>query len=169
MKLSNVLLYLGALNVLLGALAAGAAPDPLAPLDFLVGEWTAPAPAEKDTPNRGGTSEIARELGGAVLVRHDQTMLGDGGSINMLMVIYPDRNGLRADFFDSDYHVIHYAASDLQSGKSVVFTSEGAVEAPAFRLTYEKRVENLFVRFEIAPPGAQRSFKTYAEGMMNRR
>lgn len=168
MRLFDVLPRFAALALLLASPVAMAASDPLAPLDFLVGQWTAPAPAEKNAPNRGGTSEIGRELGGMVLVRHDRTMLRDGGSIDMLMVIYPDRSGLRADFFDSDHHVIHYAVSDLQIGKSVQFTSEGPANAPAFRLTYEKKAEHLLVRFEIAPPGPQRSFKTYAEGLMNR-
>lgn len=169
MKRSSNWLRLAALASVAFSGSAIAAPDPLTPLDFLIGHWTAPPPSDKDAPNRGGTSEIGRDLGGTVLVRRDRTLLKGGGAIEMLMVIYPDRSGLRADFFDSEHHVIHYAQSDLQPGKSVQFTSESPPEAPAFRLTYESRQgSGLEVRFEIAPPGPQRNFKTYAEGALDR-
>lgn len=149
--------------------AAAAAPDPLAPLDFLIGQWVAPAPDDTNAPNRGGTVEFTRDLGGTVLMRRDHTLLKEGGALDMLMVIYPERGGLRADFFDSDRHVIHYALSNLKPGKRVQFTSESPSEAPAFRLTYDaKSPTAVLVRFEVAAPGPQRAFRTFAEGMMNR-
>jgi hypothetical protein len=142
--------------------------DPLKPLDFLIGHWTAPAPPG-DGPSSGGTSDIVRDLGGAVLVRRDHTMPKDGGSLDMLMVIYAEAGRVRADFFDDDRHVIHYAVSSLDPGKKVVFTSNGPKTMPTFRLTYEStEPKTLLVRFELAPPGSQGQFKVYAEGPMSR-
>ncbi|MDE1150636.1 MAG: hypothetical protein PW843_29145 [Azospirillaceae bacterium] len=139
------------------------AADPLAPLDFLIGHWQAPA-VSADSPDQGGTFDIGRDLGGTVLVRHDHIRLKDGGAMDMLMLVYPEAGGLRADFFDTAGHVIHYQAASVTADQ-VTFLSDGT--GPTFRLTYSAvGKENLRVRFEIKPPGGD--FKVFTEGMATR-
>src|SRR5262249_44579660 len=72
-------------------------------LAFLQGQWSA----------EGGSFILRPELDGKVLVRHNKS-----GRHEDLMVIY----GSRADYWDNEGHVIHYAVT--ADGKSAVFLSD---------------------------------------------
>ena len=77
---------------------------------------------------------------------------------------------MRATYFDSEKHAIHYTAQSVVPGKSVQFVSVQAPGAPAFRLTYSKTSnDEMIVKFELAPPGKPDSFTTYAEGVARRK
>ena len=83
------------------------------------------------------------------------------------MIVYHDgaTHDLRAIYFDSEEHLIHYLIKP--SGNGVEFLSEGPLDAPRFRLTYSSAgADQLKLRFEIAPPG--KDFATYIEASANR-
>ncbi|MBB6254309.1 hypothetical protein FHS74_004895 [Nitrospirillum iridis] len=143
--------------------------EALASLSFLTGHWDAER-GPVTAPNRGGTSDIGPDLNGAILVRRDRTHMPDGGDLDMMMTVYVEDGRLRADFFDSAGHVIHYHVSELTPGRRVQFVNDPVPEAPGFRLTYtEADAAHLSVRFEIAPPGPRPTFAVFAEGTLSRR
>lgn len=143
------------------------AAESLAALSFLVGERVADS-APGGRPNQGGTSEIRPDLNGSLLVRRDRTHMAEGGDLDMVMTMYEEGGHLRADFFDTTGHVIHYHVTELAPGRRIQFTSDPAPAAPTFRLTYEGLAGGrLAVRFEIAPPGPQPSFTLFTEGTLS--
>src|SRR5262249_6822529 len=112
-------------------------------------------------------------LEGKVLIRHNSAELpaGKGRPAEKhedLMVIYPDSGmQFRADYYDSEGHVIHYSIAPNDAG--LVFTSSPA-PGPRFRLTYARSENNTVrVKFEIAPPGKAGQFRTYLEGTVKRK
>jgi len=159
-------LALGAAMMATPALAADPPlAAPLAPLAFMVGDWT--SSGEGQGAGAGGVSGIHPELDGRILVRRDHVLVKAGGAFDIFMVVYPDRGGLRAEFIDTEGHTIHYAATP-GPGPSVTFESPGAAQAPGFRLTYAAvSPDRLHIRFEIAPPGG--AYKPYSEGDVVRR
>ena len=137
---------------------------------FLVGTWEA---AGQGSPGQGaGTFSFTFDLQNKVLVRKSHTEYpGAAGrpafSHDDLMVIYPDEagKGYRATYFDSEGHVINYAAELSASGQTITFVSAVLPSQPRFRLTYVKKKEDILeIKFEIAPPGAPENFKVYVEG-----
>ena len=162
---------------LIGSASAQAQTDktgnPFDPVRFLVGDWVGEG-SSKAGQGQGAFS-IKEDLGGAILVRRDHTDYpATNGkpafSLDVLMVIYPEGGQLRATFFDSEKHVIHYAAKSVVPETSVQFVSVEAAGAPTFRLTYTKTGDDkMSVKFEIAPPGKPDSFTTYAEGVARRK
>jgi hypothetical protein len=147
--------------------------NPFDPVRFLIGDWVGEG-SSKAGQGQGAFS-IKEDLGGAILVRRDHTdyPATDGKpafSLDVLMVIYPEGGQLRATFFDSEKHVIHYTAKSVVPETSVQFVSVEAAGAPTFRLTYTKTGDDkMSVKFEIAPPGKPDSFTTYAEGVARRK
>jgi hypothetical protein len=123
-------------------------------------------------PGQGtGSFTFAPELQGAVLVRHNYAQyLATKDKLayrhDDLMVIYldPRTRQMRADYWDSEEHVIHYLV-ELADGKGkLVLLSDPAQAGPHYRLTYVKTGDNeLKLTFEIAPPEAPEKFKTYIE------
>jgi hypothetical protein len=83
-----------------------------------------------------------------------------------LMVVYRESatSPLRADYYDSEGHVIHYAISMSQDGKSVQFLSDLVPSAPRYRLIYESAgTDGINIKFEIAPPEKPDAFTGYIE------
>jgi hypothetical protein len=162
---------------LIGSVSAQAPADktnnPFDPVRFLVGDWVGEG-SSKAGQGQGAFS-IREELGGAILVRRDHTDYPAANgkpafSLDVLMVIYAEGGQLRATYFDTEKHVIHYAAQSVVPGASVQFVSEQASGAPTFRLTYAKTDgDKMSVKFELAPPGKPDSFSTYAEGTARRK
>ena len=127
-------------------------------------------------PGQGsGGFTFTPELQGAVLVRHNYaqypaTKDKPAYRHDDLMVIYPDATGreTRADYWDSEGHVIHYVVQF--TGGKLVMMSEPGQPGPRYRLTYVKTGDNdLKLMFEIAPPGAPDKFKTYIEASAKRK
>jgi len=143
------------------------------PVRFLVGEWAGEG-SSKAGQGQGAFS-IKEDLGGTILVRRDHTDYpATNGkpafSLDVMMVIYAESGQLRATYFDSEKHVIHYTAQSVVPGTSVQFVSAQEPGAPAFRLTYTKTSnDKMSVKFELSPPGKPDSFTTYAEGSARRK
>jgi hypothetical protein len=155
-------LALAALAALAMGVPAMAAADPLAPLAFMVGDWK--SVGDSAGPGAGGVSSIHLDLGGRLLVRRDHVLTRGGAAFDIYMVVYADGDHLRAEFIDTEGHVIHYAVTP-GAGPSVVFESPPVgVAVPGYRLTYTARAANrLHILFEIAPPPAG-AYRAYSEG-----
>jgi hypothetical protein len=149
-----------ALIVLTGS-ARGEIPAPLAPLQFLLGQWEGIgdqagatggftfAPAAQDRVIVRTNYSNTPASGGKPASRHDD-----------LMVIYVEAGIVKADYFDSESHVIRYVGS-AQPGE-VVFVSEARPSEPRYRLTYTRAsATTLNGKFEVAPPGRPDSFSPY--------
>ena len=138
---------------------------PLASLAFMVGDWR--GVGEGTGPGAGGDSAIHPDLGGRLLVRRDHVLTKAGGAFDIDMVTYVDGSALKAEFIDTEGHVIHYGVTP-GAGPSAEFLAPPSPQAPGFRLTYAAvNPDRLHIRFEIAPPGG--AFATYTEGDVARR
>jgi hypothetical protein len=152
------------------ALAGPALAEPLllgrlAPLSFMLGDWRGLGNATG--AGAGGDSAIHADLGGRMLIRRDHVLTRQGGALDLYMAVYDDAGRLRADFLDTEGHVIHYTATP-GPGPSAVFEAPGSAQAPGFRLSYAAAgPDRLHIRFEIAPPGG--ALATYSEGDVARR
>jgi len=132
---SKMLLLCGAA---FGCAAAGSiahADTPLAPLQFLVGDWS--GGGDTDAGRSRGVSSIKADLDGHVLVRRDHTVFPatkghPASTMDMLMLIYPSSSDgrLHATYTDSAGHVIQYTAARVEPGRLVEFDSD---EAPVLR------------------------------------
>jgi hypothetical protein len=78
------------------------------------------------------------------------------------MVLYAADDGkLRADYYDSEGHVIRYSASVPGEGQ-LTLVSDPASAGPRFRLGYKLKADGtLDGSFEIAPPGKPDTFQPY--------
>jgi hypothetical protein len=126
-------------------------------------------------PGQGsGSFSFTPDLQGAVLVRHNYAQYPatkDEPSYRHddLMVIYPDGNKTRADYWDNEAHVIHYWVEFTDGARKLVMTSDASQPGPHYRLTYLKTGDNdLKLTFEIAPTDAPDKFKTYIEAAARR-
>jgi hypothetical protein len=89
-----------------------------------------------------------------------------------LMVVYRESDSapLRALYFDSEGHVIHYSVTASSNQKTIEFVSEVLPSSPRYRLTYVMTgSDTLTLKFEIAPPGKPDSFSTYVEAKVRRK
>ncbi len=171
-------LVLGFLFILTAAAGSAwgyADDDPWKPYEFLIGQWTGDGGGE---PGKGsGEFSFAWDLQKKVLVRKNRADFPAAGgrpafSHEDLMVIYQGEPGGpgKAIYFDSEGHVINYAASVSDDKRTLTFLSEAAAAVPRFRLTYTKEKEDtVHIKFEIAPPGKPDEFKTYVEGGARRK
>ena len=106
-------------------------------LDFLLGSWQAISGPEEAT----GGFIFASQLQSHVIVRtnhadYPATSNQLAYHHEDLMIIYHDETlGLRADYYDSEGHIIRYAGKAIAPNE-VVFTSEPTALGPGFRLTY---------------------------------
>src|SRR5258708_2783156 len=88
-----------------------------------------------------------------------------------LMMIYrePGAVRLRAIYFDTEDHVIHYTVEPSSDGQAVQFIGDASPANPRFRLTYRKTgADTLSIRFEIAMPSKPDAFSTYIEATAHR-
>jgi hypothetical protein len=134
----------------------------LKPFGFLQGDWDAvPGPA-------GETGAFSFQPGaqGHILVRTNfasyPASAGKPASRHDdLMVIAPDGDTVRADYFDSEGHIIRYTVRAV-GPREVVFTSEVKSNEPRYRLRYTSNGDaSVAGQFEVAPPGEPDSFKPY--------
>ena len=124
-------------------------------MKMLMGEWTGEGFGKPGT----GTGEFSfvPELQGKILVRHSFAEY-PGARHDDLMIVYREGDTTRADYYDSEGHVIRYTVK--ADNQHIVFLSEGP---PGYRLTYTALPEEkLRVQFEIAS-------KTYLDGICRRK
>jgi hypothetical protein len=127
---------------LIGSASAQAQTDktgnPFDPVRFLVGDWIGEG-SSKAGQGQGAFS-IKEDLGGAILVRRDHTDYpAKNGkpafSLDVMMVIYAEGGQLRATYFDSEKHVIHYTAKSIVSGTVLVQFFERRQTGPIFNFS----------------------------------
>lgn len=142
------------------------------PFRFMIGEW---AGGGSGQPGEGvGQFTVAFDLNKKVLIRRNHAEYPakagqpKGSAHDDLMIIYPQgaQVGFRAEYFDSEGHVIHYAVS-FPPGK-VVFESDDASGGPRFKLVYEmKSADVLGIEFDMAAPN--RDYHPYLTGTVHRK
>lgn len=138
-------------------------PAELKPLAFLVGEWDASGSGQPGSAT--GSFAFRWSLQDRVMVRTSFAEYPAAGGRpasrhDDLMIIYLSGTGVRADYYDSEGHVIRYAVRSPAPGQAV-FLSDGAAGEPRFRLTYTQTADGgLDGQFESADPGTT-TFKTY--------
>jgi hypothetical protein len=150
--------------------AAAADPDPWEDCRFLLGDWSGEGQGAPGAEK--GQFSFRLELQDKVIVRkHKAEVAAAGGrpasTHEDMMVIHADGagKGLRAVYFDSEGHVIHYALTLSPDKQTLTLLSDAAADQPRFRLSYTRQKdEKLAIKFEIAPPGKPDAFKTYLEG-----
>jgi hypothetical protein len=120
---------------------------------------------------RGGET-WTRELDGHVLVRRDFSEYPASAARpafrheGLTVVSHSPSGALRARFDDNEGHSIDYDV--VVRGGSIVLTSGMMPTVPTFKLTYEPVSTGYTVRFEMAPPDAPGTFRTYASGAIHR-
>jgi len=144
--------------------------DPFASLRFLLGDWTA-----IDTP-AGETGAFAFKLAvqDRVIVRTNEANYGStpdrpAARHDDLLILYSENGSLKADYFDSEGHVIRYAVH-TPGPNTVVLTSEASPREPGYRLTYRVGTDGILNgSFEIAAAGAASAFTPYLSWKARRR
>jgi hypothetical protein len=159
-----IIVGMGALLLTMSGVVV-AQPSELEPLAFLVGEWTATGSGQPGVAS--GTAVFRRDLQDRVILRTSYAEYppadGKPGSRHDdLMIIYVASVGkVRADYYDSEGHVIRYTVRSPAAGQAV-FLSEAAEGQPTFRLSYKLEADGtLQGGFEIAPPGTPEAFNSY--------
>jgi hypothetical protein len=151
------------LSSMLAAVAVAGPPGELEPFSFLIGEWSASGSGQ---PGVGtGTAVFSRGLQDRVIVRTSYAEYAAapdkaGSRHDDLMVIYTQSGVVRADYYDSEGHVIRYSGSSAGPGQAV-FVSEAVAGEPRFRLSYLLEGAVLKGEFAIALPAAPQAFKAY--------
>jgi hypothetical protein len=179
MKRILLAVVLGASSLMAQTPAAAPTADPLAPLDFLLGTWTAAsnAPAGSAGAAVTGTYTFRRDVGGHALVRtssadsckgpkdfdcdhHDQfTVFADANALAI------HKTSLLGFYLDSEGHVIYYTTA-IQDPTTVIFNSQSPASAPKFRLIYHLEGSGakavMSGKFQMAAPGTD-DFHSYLE------
>jgi hypothetical protein len=142
------------------------------PFEFLIGDWVGSGTGK---PGEGvGEFSLAYELDKKILVRKNRNVIAgkadEKPSVTHedLMIIYPQpgKASFRADYFDNEGHIIHYAVTVAEH--KAVFESDEAAPGPKFRLRYELKPDGLLgLEFAIAAPG--KGFQPYVTGTMKRK
>ena len=136
-------------------------PALLAPFEILLGEWE----ADEDKSGATGGFTFASAVQDRVIVRtnYSNTPAKDGKPASRhddVMTIYVDGTAVKADYVDSEGHVIRYTAQARDG--DVRFVSELTPSEPRYRLTYSKGTARTIIgMFEIAPPGRPDAFAPY--------
>jgi len=147
--------------IMLTGTTRGEGPATLASFQFLLGQWEGIG----DQAGATGGFTFAPSVQDRVIVRtnYSNTPAADGKPASRhddLMVIYVDAGVVKADYFDSEGHVIRYVAEARSA--EVVFLSEVKASEPRYRLTYRRGSSTtLNGTFDVAPPGQPGSFAPY--------
>jgi hypothetical protein len=145
----------------------GPSPTSLKALAFLEGTWDAKAQGSSGTAAAGDYT-FRLELDGHVLARHSRTADCKGPATfdcehGDLLYVYQDAPGqpLKAIYFDSEGHVIHYDLS-TPTPTTAVFFSDTAHPGPQFQLVYALQGTVMSGKFQMRIPG-QDAWKSYLE------
>jgi hypothetical protein len=153
--------------------------DPLAPLDFLIGTWSARTGTAASSAGAQGTGNYTfrRDLNGHALVRSSSYDNCKGPSDfdcthRDQLTIFADPNALAlhkssllALYLDSEGHVIYYTLS-TPNPHTVIFNSQALPSLPKFRLIYRLEGDGpkatMSGKFQMAAPGSD-DFHSYLE------
>ena len=155
---------------LCGSGGAGAQPDALSHLRFLVGDWRA-----VDTPaGETGAFTFTLAVQDHIIVRTNEASYAatadrPASRHDDLLVIFSENGSLKADYFDNEGHVIRYTVQ-TPAPKVATFVSDASAREPRYRLTYRGDAQGALVgSFEIAVPGSPDAFKPYLSWKAQRR
>ena len=144
--------------------------DPFAGARFLLGDWT----AIDTTAGESGTFTFAFAAQNHVMVRTNVAIYAatadrPASRHDDLLVMYAEGGSIKADYFDSEGHVIRYAVEAGEPGV-LTFVSERREGEPRYRLTYRAGADGVLRgAFEIAAPGATPAFTPYLAWKARRR
>ncbi|MBI5266773.1 MAG: hypothetical protein HY851_06020 [candidate division Zixibacteria bacterium] len=139
---------------------------------FLIGDWMADNPEDQGK----GECSFALDLQNKVIIRknhaeipaskdHPATVHDD-----LLIMYWANIYTLKADYYDSEGHIIHYTSTVSLDKDTVSFTSEQSDQAPQYRLSYVKIGDGKVAgTFEFAPPGKPGAFSPYLKWTMHRK
>jgi len=156
------------------AQASEGSSDKWADWQFLLRDWAGADSGGVPGKANVGACSFAVELQGAVIMRknHAEYPASKDRPATVhddLMTIYRQGNLVRADYFDSEGHVIHYTATHRVADKSWVFIGDTVAGQPRFRLTYtETSANELKLAFEMAVPGKPDAFQPYITATLQR-
>ncbi len=135
--------------------------------DALVGRWAGEGP--------DGVATIGYELDGRILVRRHVADLPAGGGRPSshhedLMTIYPAPDGRNAEamYFDSESHVVRYAATWSSDERTVVFLSFPEEGTPRLRLTWHFDEPGVLSQVIEAAPAGGVQFRRFEAGTLKR-
>lgn len=158
-------LALGIGIVAVAAAGYSVAPKQLDGLGFLVGEWQ--GGGSGNPGQAGGSATFTRGLQDRVIIRtsyaeYAATSTSPSSRHDDLMIIYAvDGNGVKADYYDNEGHVIRYTVTVPAPGKAS-FLSETSAGEPRFRLSYVLSKDGtLEGEFAIAAPDKPDTFAPY--------
>ena len=153
--------------------------DPLAPLDFLIGTWSAKTDTAASSSGAQGTGAYTfrRDLNGHALVR-SSAYDNCKGPANFdcahrdQLTIFADPNAMAAHkssllalYLDSEGHVIYYTISTPDE-HTAIFNPQSAASQPKFRLIYHLEGDGpkaiMSGKFQMAAPGSE-DFHSYLE------
>jgi hypothetical protein len=149
--------------------ALSAPTDPWQALAFLEGTWDAHTQGGAAQAQGSGTYSFAPELKHHVLVRRSGDSVGCSGPKGFdcehsdVLYVYQEAQDqpLKAIYFDSEGHVIHYVVSTPDS-TTAVFISEASPSGPQFQLVYQLKDRVMSGKFQMRMPG-QTTWKSYLE------
>jgi hypothetical protein len=139
-------------------LAAALLIAPLEPLHFLEGTWEATGRQKEQTGTGRTTFEVINQ--GHGILRRNYAIYPTAPRHDDVMIIYAENEKLRADYWDSEGHIIHYTVITASDG-SAVFISDVIPKSPRFRLTYTRSGDGMNGKFEIASPANPETFAPY--------
>jgi hypothetical protein len=163
------ILFLASFAIFTSCVAA-AQDQSLSALRFLVGTWQ----AVETTPGETGAFAFELKVQGRVMVRTNEAVYSatsdrPASRHDDLLVIYSEAGVLKADYFDSEGHVIRYAVH-TRPPDGVTFLSDSSPREPRYRLTYTASADGVLVgTFEVAAPGSPDAFKPYLSWKARRR
>jgi hypothetical protein len=149
---------------------ARAQSDPFSSLRFLIGDWE----AIDTSPGETGAFTFKLAAQDHIIVRTNEaayaaTAQRPASRHDDVLVIYKENGTLKADYFDSEDHVIRYILQP-RSPNVVAFISDPGAREPRYRLTYTAGADGiLFGSFEVAAPGSPDAFKPYLSWKARRR
>jgi hypothetical protein len=143
--------------------------DPWKALAFLEGTWDAHTQGGSAQAQGSGTYTFVPELKHHVLVRRSGESSGCSGPKGFdcehsdVLYVYQEAQDqpLKAIYFDSEGHVIHYAVSTPDAA-TAVFVSETSPSGPQFQLVYQLKDAVMSGKFQMRTPG-QTAWKSYLE------
>jgi len=148
--------------------------NPLHRLDFLVGHWTGEG---SGTPgNSLGEFSFEWDLKQNVLIRrsfaeYPATKDRPASRHDDFMIVFAEDNKLKADYFDTEGHVIRYSITSTANGNEIQFLSDAVPRTPRYRLTYTKgnNPTSMKLKFEISSPDKPDAFASYIDATLHRK
>ncbi len=145
--------------------------DPWADYRFLLGEWVADNPGDQGK----GECSFSLDLQDKIMVRknHADAPASKDRPATVhddLMIMSRSGDAVKAEYYDSEDHLINYTVTISSNKDTLIFVSEVSPQAPRFRLAYVKAGDSkLAGSFEFAPPGKPEAFSPYLKWTMSRK